>query len=178
MAGRYSTLAAQGDYLKDVEPSSVGTGNKLAATEMTDAEAFADAVIDARYSMYERDAWDQVTGTPPPVINRIALFLGGYVCQGILNYRDGRQPDEGGHFAVNWLLKQAFDLMAMVDRAKCIALADGTIQRPKQGIGVIRITRSTPSFITSNRMLQELWCQVDTRWTDYQRTLPYFAFGN
>lgn len=178
MAGKYSTLAAQGDYLKDVESSQIGSGNKLLATEMTQAEDFADAVIDGRYSAYDRTNWDQTVGTTPPVINRIALFLGGYVCQGILNYRDGRAPDEGGHFAVNWLLRQAFDLMAMLDRNKCIALADGTIQRPKQGIGVIRITKSTPSFITSNSQLYQLWKKVDNDWAVFQQTAPYVVWTN
>jgi hypothetical protein len=176
MAGLYSTLAPQGDYLKDVEPSQVGTGNKLAATELTDAESFADGMVDAWFSMYDRSAWSAST---PPVINRIALYLGGYVCQGILNYRDGRAPDEGGHYAVNWLLKQAFDLKAMVDRAKCIGLGDGTVQRPKTGIGVIRITKSTPSYIVNNAQLYNLWKLVDNAWASYQAPLaPPYTWNN
>lgn len=177
MAGKYGTLAAQSDYLKDVE--SFGTGQSITTTEQARAERVADAFIDARFRLFNQDGWDATdSGTPPPLINEIALLIGASILQRMRNVAanfDYAEEDSLAHR----LWRQAMLLVEEIERAGVIVAADGTEYGLVAGSGRMgmAVNRSTADAIFNDYTLRSFFDAIEWQNNWIRSMEPYCTPG-
>lgn len=161
MAGKYCTLAVKADYLKDV--SGTGTAPLVTSTELARAESFAQAVIDRVFSEYARGGWDATVAgqTTPYEINDIALLVGSAIIQRLRNVKANFDYTEESSLASR-LRALADSRVKEIKDSGCVALADGTLQRPAKGGGVfpMTISRATADAIESDQNLRQFAFEV------------------
>jgi hypothetical protein len=128
--GRYITLAAETEWLKNIETIVASVGKDLTTAEKANAEAYADSVIDMKLHEYDRSGW--VTATPPLVRTIGGLLAAAYIHE-ILNIRarfNRLEIDVSDRFD-----RKAQLLIKSIKEQGVVANADGSVSYPAAGTG-------------------------------------------